>query len=180
MGKVKGLQPVTCGKHAGQSLCRHGQAHGECQESPGVGEGGGRAGARRACQVRPGILAGAGCMPCNLHGTWFMVTEPDDWQSRAEFEGYSEDELVRVVVSGNQQPITCDILDAAMEAGPEVSSPVRILQHVTVAWGTRWGVQDLFVFTHSGDDLLCTDSPAAPQQTAYDGVVRAEALQVCD
>lgn len=48
---------------------------------------------------------------------------------RAEFEGYSENELVRVVVSGNQQPVTCDILDDAMEIGPEVRLDLRGLPH---------------------------------------------------
>ena len=40
---------------------------------------------------------------------------------RAEFEGFSEDETVRVVVSGNQLPMTVDITDEAMVQGPEVS-----------------------------------------------------------
>ena len=55
---------------------------------------------------------------------------------RAEFEGYSENELVRVVVSGNQQPVTCDILDDAMQIGPEVDSstrPAAVLQSELMA-----------------------------------------------
>ncbi|KAK9792713.1 hypothetical protein WJX73_000593 [Symbiochloris irregularis] len=37
----------------------------------------------------------------------------------AEFEGFSEDETVRVVVSGNQLPVTVDITDEAINQGPE-------------------------------------------------------------
>ena len=33
----------------------------------------------------------------------------------AEYEGFSADETVRVVVSGNQEPRGCDITEAAME-----------------------------------------------------------------
>ena len=39
----------------------------------------------------------------------------------AEYEGFSADETVRVVVSGNQEPRGCDITEAAMETGAEVS-----------------------------------------------------------
>ncbi|CAL9227484.1 unnamed protein product [Arabidopsis halleri] len=37
----------------------------------------------------------------------------------AEFDGYCEGELVKVTLSGNQQPIRTDITDAAMELGSE-------------------------------------------------------------
>ena len=38
----------------------------------------------------------------------------------AEFEGYSSDELVKALVSGNQEPRGVDITEAAMELGAEV------------------------------------------------------------
>lgn len=41
---------------------------------------------------------------------------------RAEFEGYSEDETVRVVMSGNQEPKSVDITESAIEQGSDVSS----------------------------------------------------------
>ncbi|XP_006284590.2 nucleoid-associated protein At4g30620, chloroplastic [Capsella rubella] len=37
----------------------------------------------------------------------------------AEFDGYCKGELVKVTLSGNQQPIRTDITDAAMELGSE-------------------------------------------------------------
>lgn len=37
----------------------------------------------------------------------------------AEFDGYSSDELVKAVVSGNQEPRGTDITEAAMELGAE-------------------------------------------------------------
>ncbi|KAK4431877.1 Nucleoid-associated protein, chloroplastic [Sesamum alatum] len=37
----------------------------------------------------------------------------------AEFDGYCEGELIKVTVSGNQQPIRTEITEAAMELGPE-------------------------------------------------------------
>lgn len=39
---------------------------------------------------------------------------------RMEFEGFSEDETIRVVVYGNQRPKAVDITDEAYGAGPEV------------------------------------------------------------
>ncbi|KAK6126972.1 hypothetical protein DH2020_039283 [Rehmannia glutinosa] len=39
----------------------------------------------------------------------------------AEFDGYCEGELIKVTLSGNQQPIRTEITEAAMELGPEVS-----------------------------------------------------------
>lgn len=41
---------------------------------------------------------------------------------RAEFEGYSDDETVRVVMTGNQEPKSVDITDSAYEQGSDVSS----------------------------------------------------------
>jgi YbaB/EbfC DNA-binding family len=41
---------------------------------------------------------------------------------RAEFEGFSDDETVRVVMSGNQEPKSVDITDAAAEQGADVSN----------------------------------------------------------
>ncbi|KAL0316513.1 UNVERIFIED_CONTAM: Nucleoid-associated protein, chloroplastic [Sesamum radiatum] len=38
---------------------------------------------------------------------------------RAEFDGYCEGELIKVTLSGNQQPIRTEITEAAMELGPE-------------------------------------------------------------
>jgi DNA-binding protein YbaB len=35
--------------------------------------------------------------------------------ARAEFDGYSSDETVRVVMSGNQEPRSVDITEAALE-----------------------------------------------------------------
>ena len=40
---------------------------------------------------------------------------------RAEFEGYSDDETVRVVMTGNQEPKSVDITDSAYEQGSDVS-----------------------------------------------------------
>ncbi|KAL8497580.1 hypothetical protein ACS0TY_021062 [Phlomoides rotata] len=37
----------------------------------------------------------------------------------AEFDGYCEGELIKVTLSGNQQPISTEITEAAMELGPE-------------------------------------------------------------
>jgi len=39
---------------------------------------------------------------------------------RAEFEGYSEDETVRVVMSGNQEPKSVEITETAIEQGSDV------------------------------------------------------------
>lgn len=36
--------------------------------------------------------------------------------SRAEFDGYSSDETVRVVMSGSQEPRSVDITEAAMQS----------------------------------------------------------------
>ncbi|CAA7033139.1 unnamed protein product [Microthlaspi erraticum] len=47
----------------------------------------------------------------------------------AEFDGYCEGELVKVTLSGNQQPIRTDITDAAMELGSE-----KLSQLVTAAY----------------------------------------------
>lgn len=44
-----------------------------------------------------------------------------DRMCRAEFEGYSDDETVRVVMSGNQEPKSVDITEAAIEQGADVS-----------------------------------------------------------
>ncbi|XP_061347476.1 nucleoid-associated protein At4g30620, chloroplastic-like [Gastrolobium bilobum] len=37
----------------------------------------------------------------------------------AEFDGYCEGELIKVTLSGNQQPVRTQITEAAMELGPE-------------------------------------------------------------
>ena len=42
-------------------------------------------------------------------------------QCSARFEGYSEDETVRVVMSGNQEPKSVEITETAMEQGSDVS-----------------------------------------------------------
>ncbi|CAH2061310.1 unnamed protein product [Thlaspi arvense] len=47
----------------------------------------------------------------------------------AEFDGYCEGELVKVTLSGNQQPIRTDITEAAMELGSE-----KLSQLVTEAY----------------------------------------------
>lgn len=39
--------------------------------------------------------------------------------NEAEFEGFSSDETVRVVLSGQQEPKSCDITQAAYTQGPE-------------------------------------------------------------
>ncbi|GFP99876.1 nucleoid-associated protein synpcc7942_0464 [Phtheirospermum japonicum] len=39
--------------------------------------------------------------------------------SREEFDGYCEGELIKVTLSGNQQPIRTEITEAAMELGSE-------------------------------------------------------------
>ena len=40
---------------------------------------------------------------------------------RTEFEGFSEDETVRVVMSGNQEPRGVEFTDQALENGAEVT-----------------------------------------------------------
>ena len=40
----------------------------------------------------------------------------------AEFDGYSSDETVRVVMSGNQEPKSVDITEEAIASGAEVSA----------------------------------------------------------
>ncbi|KFK32685.1 hypothetical protein AALP_AA6G275700 [Arabis alpina] len=47
----------------------------------------------------------------------------------AEFDGYCQGELVKVTLSGNQQPIRTDITEAAMELGSE-----KLSQLVTEAY----------------------------------------------
>ncbi|KAF5469439.1 hypothetical protein F2P56_013514 [Juglans regia] len=37
----------------------------------------------------------------------------------AEFDGYCEGELIKVTLTGNQQPVRTEITEAAMELGPE-------------------------------------------------------------
>ncbi|XP_043696247.1 nucleoid-associated protein At4g30620, chloroplastic-like [Telopea speciosissima] len=37
----------------------------------------------------------------------------------AEFDGYCEGELIKVMLTGNQQPLRTEITEAAMELGPE-------------------------------------------------------------
>merc|ERR1712032_1157658 len=39
--------------------------------------------------------------------------------AEAEYEGFDEEELVRVTMNGKQQPIRTDITDDAMNVGPE-------------------------------------------------------------
>ncbi|XP_042503835.1 uncharacterized protein LOC122080990 isoform X6 [Macadamia integrifolia] len=40
---------------------------------------------------------------------------------RTEFDGYCEGELIKVTLSGNQQPVRTEITEAAMELGPEAT-----------------------------------------------------------
>lgn len=40
----------------------------------------------------------------------------------AEFDGYSDDELVKVTLSGNQEPVRVEITELALEKGADVSS----------------------------------------------------------
>lgn len=42
---------------------------------------------------------------------------------RTDFEGYCEDETVRVVMSGNQEPRSVDFTEEALEQGSDVSHP---------------------------------------------------------
>jgi hypothetical protein len=52
-----------------------------------------------------------------------------------EFDGYDEDETVRVVMTGNQEPKGVDITQAAMDAGAEVSPTVhRHSPHLLRVW----------------------------------------------
>ncbi|RWR91229.1 nucleoid-associated protein, chloroplastic-like protein [Cinnamomum micranthum f. kanehirae] len=39
--------------------------------------------------------------------------------AEAEFDGYCEGELIKVTLSGNQQPVRTEITEAAMELGPD-------------------------------------------------------------
>ncbi|XP_044463159.1 nucleoid-associated protein At2g24020, chloroplastic-like isoform X4 [Mangifera indica] len=47
----------------------------------------------------------------------------------AEFDGYCEGELIKVTLSGNQQPVRTEITEAAMELGPEDTT-----QHSPSSW----------------------------------------------
>ncbi|CAI0427561.1 unnamed protein product [Linum tenue] len=47
----------------------------------------------------------------------------------AEFDGYCEGELIKVTLSGNQQPVRTEITEAAMELGAEVSTPSSCLKN---------------------------------------------------
>lgn len=40
----------------------------------------------------------------------------------AEFDGYCEEELVKVTLSGNQEPVRVEITEIALEKGAEVSN----------------------------------------------------------
>lgn len=42
-------------------------------------------------------------------------------ECRTEFDGYSDDETVKVVMTGNQEPKFVDITDEAMENSSDVS-----------------------------------------------------------
>lgn len=44
----------------------------------------------------------------------------------AEFDGYCDDELVRVTLSGNQEPVRVEITEAALERGADVSSILNV------------------------------------------------------
>lgn len=44
------------------------------------------------------------------------------WSCSAEFDGYCEEELVKVTLSGNQEPIRVEITEIALEKGAEVCS----------------------------------------------------------
>ena len=43
----------------------------------------------------------------------------------AEFDGYSSDETVRVVMSGNQEPKSVDITEEAIASGAEVRTALQ-------------------------------------------------------
>jgi len=45
---------------------------------------------------------------------------------RAEFDGYCEEELVKVTLSGNQEPIRVEITEIALEKGAEVSNIAKL------------------------------------------------------
>lgn len=61
--------------------------------------------------------------PCNKHVVFSHEHDVHHmrWR-RAEFEGYSDDETVRVVMSGNQEPKAVEITETAMEKGSDVSN----------------------------------------------------------
>ena len=61
-----------------------------------------------------------------VHTTWFFSRLVFAC-CRAEFEGYSEDETVRVVMSGNQEPKSVEITETAIEQGSDVSSVCGVL-----------------------------------------------------
>lgn len=46
--------------------------------------------------------------------------------AQTDFEGYSTDETVRVVMSGNQEPRSVDFTDEALEQGPDVSHCLHV------------------------------------------------------
>ena len=58
-----------------------------------------------------------------------------------DFEGYCEDETVRVVMSGNQEPRGVDFTEEALEQGSDVSVLLRIIgnacsDHIRNLWQT--------------------------------------------
>jgi len=46
--------------------------------------------------------------------------------ANTDFEGYSKDETVRVIMSGNQEPRSVDFTDEALEQGPEKLSELTL------------------------------------------------------
>ncbi|XP_074266944.1 uncharacterized protein LOC141590238 [Silene latifolia] len=49
--------------------------------------------------------------------SWFWIS--GSFTCRAEFDGYCEGELIKVTLSGNQQPVRTEITEAAMKLGAE-------------------------------------------------------------
>lgn len=105
---------------------------------------------------------------------------------RTDFEGYSEDETVRVVMSGNQEPRGIDFTDQALDAGSEVhpfhGNPNRLLAELftsvqsgicltlgacsQLAWPTQLSVTGFIAVVHAStgakSSLQNTQCPPIP------------------
>eukprot|EP00884_Botryococcus_braunii_P017860 jgi/Botrbrau1/4758/Bobra.0137s0030.1 len=62
------------------------------------------------------------------------ATKLQEELARAEFEGYSEDETVKVIFSGNQEPKSIDLTEEALEGGLEALTE-RITQAMKESHG---------------------------------------------
>ena len=78
----------------------------------------------------------------------------DPWLgvSRTEFDGYSDDETVKVVMTGNQEPKFVDITDEAMENSSDVS-PCSDVLHLSTAGSVVQTACNPHTYGRTLDDL---------------------------